>query len=97
MKTNNHIAIRNLYSIHDKGGKAIALILANDLSEAEAIWQDGRNHELVFFSKGFIREVVIKELIHNFQINKIDSLLSEKSMKPGKSLLCTKLARYYIY
>lgn len=88
--------LRNLYSVHDREDKAIALILAKDVQEAKQIWQDKRNHELSFISNFTLKDIEIKEIQREFPIQTLTRLLSEKSIKPGKSLLCTKLARYYI-
>lgn len=95
MKTHHNISRKNLYSVHDEEDKAIALILANDSHEARKIWQDKQNHDLTFIEPNQLEKVTIKELQKAFHIQKITRLLSEKNMNTGKSLLCTKLARYY--
>lgn len=91
------IKLRNLYTVHDKEDKAIALILAKDLPEAKQIWQDRNNHEQLFFDASILKNVHIKELQKAFRIQKLTCVLSEKNMGPGKSLLCTKLSRYYTH
>lgn len=96
MRKSEH-KLRNLYSVHDREDKAIALILAKDEQEARQIWRDRNNHDTTFSSSSIARQVKFKEIQKHFQIYKLTSLLSEKRMQPGKSLLCTKLARYYIY
>jgi hypothetical protein len=88
--------LRNLYSIHDQEDKAIALILAKDAEEAKQIWLDKGNHELSFLSNFNMKNIKIKEIQKAFPIQTITQLLSERRMQPGKSLLCTKLARYYV-
>lgn len=88
--------LRNLYSVHDQEDKSIALILAKSTQEARKIWYDPDNHELIFVTKTQVKKVNFKEIKKAFIPKKINELLSEKTMKPGKSLLCTKLARYYV-
>lgn len=87
--------LRNLYSVHDAEDKSIALILALSQSEARKIWNDKDNHELTFSTKSHVKQVKFKEIKKAFSIKKLSTLLSEKPIKPGQSLLCTKLARYY--
>lgn len=87
--------LRNLYSVHDQEDKSIALILATSAMEAKKIWYDTSNHELIFVTKSQVQKVHFKEIKKAFLPTKLSKLLSEKSIKPGKSLLCTKLARYY--
>lgn len=88
--------LRNLYSVHDQNDKAIALILAKSSIEAKKIWYDPANHELIFITRNQVQKVRFKELKKAFLPNKLSVLLSEKRIKPCQSLLCTKLARYYI-
>ena len=88
--------LRNLYSVHDQEDKSIALILAKSAQEAKNIWYDTDNHELIFITKTQVQKVHFKEIKKAFIPNKLTELLSEKTIKPRKSLLCTKLARYYI-
>jgi|GEM_PF-2962307 len=88
--------LRNLYSVHDQEDKSIALILAKDELEAKKIWQNQSNHEVVFIAKSQFKKVRYKEIKKAFIPNKLSELLSEKRLKPYQSLLCTKLARYYI-
>ncbi len=87
--------LRNLYSVHDQADKSIALILATSTIEAKNIWYDQNNHELTFATKEQVKKVQFKEIKKAFISNKLNSLLSERPLKPKKSLLCTKLARYY--
>ena len=89
--------LRNLYSVHDSEDKSIALILALSQDEARKIWNDKENHELTFNTKSHVKKVYFKEIQKAFPFYKLGLLLSEKRLKPGISLLCTKLARYYNY
>lgn len=88
--------LRNLYSVHDQEDKAIGLILAKNGIEAKKIWYDTSNHELIFITRNQVQKVKFKELKKAFLPNKLSVLLSEKRIKPRQSLLCTKLARYYV-
>lgn len=87
---------RNLYSVHDQYDKSIALILAKSAQEAKKIWYDTDNHELIFITKNQVQKVHFKEIKKAFVPSKLSELLSEKRIQPRKSLLCTKLARYYV-
>ena len=89
--------LRNLYSVQDEQKKTIALILALSQSEARKIWCDKNNHEQTFSSKNLASKVSFKELKKGFKIKRLATLLSERTIKPGRSLLCTKLSRYYNY
>ncbi len=89
--------LRNLYSVHDQEDKSIALILAKSTEEAKKIWYDPENHELIFVTKNQVQKVRFKEIKKAFWPTQLSKLLSEKRIKPGKSLLCTKLARYYTF
>lgn len=89
--------LRNLYSVHDLEDKSIALILAKSSVEAKKIWYDTANHELIFVTKTQVQQVRFKEIKKAFTLNKLSALLSEKRIKPRRSLLCTKLARYYAF
>lgn len=88
--------LRNLYSVHDQEDKSIALILAKSAMEAKKIWYDTSNHELIFITKTNVQKVHFKEIKKAFLPSKLSQLLSEKPIRPRHSLLCTKLARYYI-
>lgn len=88
--------LRNLYSVHDQEDKSIALILAKSANEAKKIWYDTANHELIFITKTQVQKVHFKEIKKAFMPSKLSELLSERRLKPRCSLLCTKLARYYI-
>ena len=89
--------LRNLYSVHDIEDKAMALILAKDIEEANALWLENVDDDLNFRANYNIKKVKIKEIQKEFQIRIITSLLSEKRLQPGKSNFCTKLIRYYNY
>ena len=88
--------LRNLYSVHDFEDKSIALILAKSTAEAKKIWYDTSNHELIFVTRTQVQKVKFKEIKKAFMPSKLSELLSERPIKPRQSLLCTKLARYYI-
>lgn len=88
--------LRNLYSVHDQEDKAIALILAKSDTEAKKIWYDTSNHELIFVTKDQVQKVHFKELKKAFMPSKLSELISERRMRAKQSLLCTKLARYYV-
>ncbi len=88
--------LRNLYSVHDQEDKSIGLILAKSTNEAKKIWYDTNNHELIFVTRSQVQKVHFKEIKKAFMPLRLSSLLSEKRIKPRRSLLCTKLARYYI-
>lgn len=82
--------------MHDQEDKPIGLILAKNPVEAKKIWCNPENHELIFATRTQVLKVRFKELKKAFVPNIFSKLISERRIKPRQSLLCTKLARYYI-